>query len=240
MITSIFFPIFFLLIIISKSTYCTVDSGSGVKNIQIKPSLQHDFPTVENQNSVPKITVSVYYGSLCSECVDLFVHQIGPNLVKFHKYVNFDFVPFGNAEKKSFDGRWYFKCKNGPDECSKNKWQACSIHILPSKLQLLANYLVCYMNSTDKILSGYQCTRKLGMYSGYYGKIKKCFINRELSDSLMIYHSNRTRTVLPTQSTVIPYIVFNGVYNEFEQDDAKNNLRNVICKYLHPKPTEIC
>lgn len=30
------------------------------------------------------------------------------------------------------------------------------------------------------------------------------------------------------------------VYNESEQDDAKSDLGNVICKYLHPKPAEIC
>lgn len=69
--------------------------------------------------------------------------------------ISLDFV-VNVLQKKSFDGRWYFRCRNGLDECLKNKWQACSIHVLPVKLQLLANYLVCYMNSTDEILSGYQ------------------------------------------------------------------------------------
>lgn len=45
-----------------------------------------------------KITVSIYYESLCLDCVHLFKNQIGPNLAKFQKYVNFDFVPFGNTE----------------------------------------------------------------------------------------------------------------------------------------------
>lgn len=62
---------------------------------------------------------------------------------------------FQYLQKKSFDGRWFFKCQKGLTECMKNKWQSCSIHVLPSKLQsLLAQYLMCYMDSTDQ--SGYQ------------------------------------------------------------------------------------
>jgi len=59
-------------------------------------------------------------------------------------------------QQKLFEGKWFFKCQNGVNECMKNKWQACSIHVLPPKLHLLASYLACYMNSTDEILSGYQ------------------------------------------------------------------------------------
>lgn len=59
-------------------------------------------------------------------------------------------------QKKSFEGRWFFKCQNGLNECMKNKWQACSVHVLPSKMQLLANYLVCYMSSKIETHSGYQ------------------------------------------------------------------------------------
>jgi len=54
-----------------------------------------------------KITVSIYYGSLCSDCVDFFKHQIGPNLTTFQKYVNFDFVPFGMSQVSRFDSMWY-------------------------------------------------------------------------------------------------------------------------------------
>lgn len=42
----------------------------------------------------------------------------------------------------------------------KNKWQICSIQVLFYKQQLLANYLACYMNSTDKKHSGYQVRTK--------------------------------------------------------------------------------
>lgn len=234
MIASTTFSIIFLLVIVTKTSSMDL---AAAKKVLIKPL--YDVPHVENQNSAPKITVSIYYGSLCSDSVDLFKYQIGPSLAKFHKYVNFDFVPFGNADKKIFEGKWFFKCPKGLTECMKNKWQACSIHVLPSKQQVLANYLVCYMSSTSEVHSGYQCTRNMALYDEYYGKIKKCYMNRELSDSLMVQYSNRTRSVLP-KSAQIPSIVINGVYNEFEQDEAKNDLENVICKYLHPRPAGIC
>ncbi|XP_060875416.1 gamma-interferon-inducible lysosomal thiol reductase-like [Metopolophium dirhodum] len=234
MIASTAFSVIFLLVIVTKTS--SMDLATA-KKVLAKPL--YDAPHADNQNSVPKITVSIYYGSLCSDSVDLFQNQIGPNLSKFQKYVNFDFVPFGKSDKKIFEGRWFFKCQNGLTECMKTKWQACSIHVLPSKLQLLANYLVCYMSSKVETHSGYQCTRNMGLYDDYYGKIKKCFMNREFSDLLMVQYSNRTQTVLP-QSAQIPSIVINGVYNEMEQDEAKNNLRNVICKYIHPKPVGLC
>lgn len=47
--------------------------------------------------------MSIYYGSLSSDSVDLFKNQIRPILVKFQKYVNFDFVPFGNADVSVLD-----------------------------------------------------------------------------------------------------------------------------------------
>jgi len=232
MIASTTFSLIFVLLIINKAS--SVDLA-GVKKALSKPL--YDLSIVENQNSVPKVTVSIYYGSLCSDCADFFRNQIGPNIAKFQKYINVEFVPFGNAEKKLFEGKWFFKCQNGLKECMKNKWQACSIHILPSKLQLMTNYLMCDMNSTEG--TGYQCTRKLGLYEDYYSKIKKCYMNKELSDLLMLYHSNRTRATVP-RSTPMPVITFNGVYNKTEQDDAKFDLGRVICKYLHPMPAKIC
>jgi len=59
--------------------------------------------------------------------------------------------------------------------------------------------------------NSFQCTRKYkGLYDEYYGKIKKCFMNREFSDSLMVHYSNRTQSVVP-RLTRMPSIIFNGV-----------------------------
>lgn len=59
-------------------------------------------------------------------------------------------------QKKLIEGRWFFKCQNGFNECLKNKWQICSIQVLQYKVPVLPHYLVCYMNSTDEIRSEYQ------------------------------------------------------------------------------------
>lgn len=61
----------------------------------------------------------------------------------------------------------------------------------------------------NAIFYWWQCTRKLGLYDDFYSKIKKCFMNREFSDLLMIRHGNRTQN-LP-QSAQMPSITFNGV-----------------------------
>lgn len=120
MIASTAFSVIFLLVIVTKTS--SMDLATA-KKVLTKPL--YDAPHVDNQNSVPvseknksitdillfledekvyqyyffqKITVSIYYGSLSSDSVDLFKNQIGPNLAKFQKYVNFDFVPFGKSD----------------------------------------------------------------------------------------------------------------------------------------------
>jgi len=122
MIASTAFSVIFLLVIVTKTS--SMDLATA-KKVLVKPL--YEVPHVDNQNSVPvsekinqlliycgfwtmknitnviaiffqKITVSIYYGSLCSDSMDLFKNQIGPNLAKFQKYVNFDFVPFGKSD----------------------------------------------------------------------------------------------------------------------------------------------
>lgn len=106
----------FLFVAITKSSFADLDGDAKKELI----NLLNNSSLVGNQNAMPvsqknmfsenmrenfiqsicfqKITVTIYYESLCLDCVHLFKNQIGPNLAKFQKYAIFDFVPFGNTE----------------------------------------------------------------------------------------------------------------------------------------------
>ncbi|XP_050536618.1 gamma-interferon-inducible lysosomal thiol reductase-like isoform X3 [Daktulosphaira vitifoliae] len=214
-----------------------LSSLTGFKTI---PKPLYDWPNIENQNqnSVPRVTVSIYYESLCPDCINFFTNQLKPNLEKFYKYLNLDFVPYGNCNQTQSEGKWNFTCQHGPLECSDNKWQACAINVLPSKPKCLAQYLTCYMTSVKKTHSAYLCAKKLGLLQSYK-KIKDCVQNDDFSSELLAHYGNRTRSLIPRLSWV-PLITFNGVFNKIDQYNAEHNFPKAICNYLIPKPAKIC
>jgi len=126
MIASTAFSVVFLLVIVTKTSSMDLATAKKVlaKPLYDAPhgDNQNSVPVSETINPLriiiyyyfrktkkkmfniiaiffsQKITMSIYYGSLSSDSVDLFKNQIRPILAKFQKYVIFDFVPFGNAD----------------------------------------------------------------------------------------------------------------------------------------------
>ncbi|XP_050441943.1 gamma-interferon-inducible lysosomal thiol reductase-like [Adelges cooleyi] len=213
---------------------------SHAEGFALQAKKLYDWPNTENekQNSVPRVTVSIYYESLCPDCINFFTNQLAPNLVKYYKYLNLDFLPYGNCKQEKIDGKWNFTCQHGAPEFAKNKWQACSINVLPSKPKCLAKYITCYMTSVHKSHTGYLCAKKLGLLQSYK-KIKDCYQNDDFSNELMAHYGNRTHSFTPPLNWM-PSIVFNGVYNKTDQQDAENNLPKAICRHLNPKPAKVC
>ncbi|XP_022144073.1 gamma-interferon-inducible lysosomal thiol reductase-like [Momordica charantia] len=80
--------------------------------------------------SEDKVTVSVYYESLCPFCANFVVYH----LVKLFQNglistVHLRMIPWGNAWIRPDDGA--FLCQHGPDECMLNSIEACTISIYP-------------------------------------------------------------------------------------------------------------
>ncbi|CAJ2656063.1 unnamed protein product [Trifolium pratense] len=86
-----------------------------------------------SSNSVNKVTMSIYYESLCPFCADFIVNHLvklfQTNLISI---VNLRLVPWGNAWIKP-DGT--FDCQHGNDECVLNTVEACTIKIYPDVAQ---------------------------------------------------------------------------------------------------------
>lgn len=86
-----------------------------------------------SSNYDKKVTMSIYYESLCPFCADFIVNdlvrlfQTGLNSI-----VDLRMVPWGNAGIKP-DGS--FDCQHGNDECYLNTIEACAINMYPDVAQ---------------------------------------------------------------------------------------------------------
>ncbi|KAK7349772.1 hypothetical protein VNO77_07424 [Canavalia gladiata] len=86
-----------------------------------------------SDSSNEKVTVSLYYESLCPYCADFIVNH----LVKLFQtglisIVNLRLIPWGNAWI-AHNGT--FLCQHGNDECLLNTIEACAITIYPDVMQ---------------------------------------------------------------------------------------------------------
>ncbi|XP_075210138.1 gamma-interferon-inducible lysosomal thiol reductase-like protein isoform X2 [Lycorma delicatula] len=67
-------------------------------------------------------------------------------------------------------------------------------------------------------------------------KVTDCSNNNEGKELLSAY-GNETNNFQP-KVQYVPSPVFNGVLKESDRVDAYYNLKEVVCKYLNPKPPQ--
>ncbi|KAL6519518.1 hypothetical protein OROGR_018838 [Orobanche gracilis] len=84
----------------------------------------------ENDSENRRVTLSVYYESLCPYCADFIVNH----LVKIFQadlisIVDLRLVPWGNTQYQA-NGTWI--CQHGADECVLDVAEACAINAWPS------------------------------------------------------------------------------------------------------------
>ncbi|KAL2337699.1 hypothetical protein Fmac_012145 [Flemingia macrophylla] len=92
-------------------------------------------PSSSSASSAPndKVTVSLYYESLCPYCADFIVnHLVRLFQTGLISIVNLRMVPWGNAWIAP-DGTVF--CQHGDDECFLNTIEACAIVIYPDVAQ---------------------------------------------------------------------------------------------------------
>ena len=53
-------------------------------------------------NCQEKVNITVYYESLCPDSIEFITGQLYPTYQSLEKYLNVEFVPFGNAEVNNY------------------------------------------------------------------------------------------------------------------------------------------
>ncbi|XP_041023834.1 gamma-interferon-responsive lysosomal thiol protein-like [Juglans microcarpa x Juglans regia] len=188
------------------------------------------FTTPTYSRSSDKVTVSLYYETLCPYCANFIVSY----LVKIFQndlisVVNLRMIPWGNAWIQS-DGT--FVCQHGPDECLLNTIEACTITIYPDVVRHF-RFIHCVerLSLEGKHNEWTNCFDMTGL-----GTVPIDCYNSGYGNRIEQKHATETAQLNPPHRFV-PWVVVN---NQPLQEDY-GNFMNYICKAYkgNPRP-EAC
>ncbi|XP_068626844.1 gamma-interferon-inducible lysosomal thiol reductase-like [Battus philenor] len=97
-------------------------------------------------NTEERVTVQLYYESLCPYCIRFSIDRFTPIIKKLGQYLEIQTYPYGNAQTFKRKGKYTFQCQHGPEECYGNKLHACAIDLMQNKTQALL-FNSCLMDS---------------------------------------------------------------------------------------------
>ncbi|XP_057534939.1 gamma-interferon-responsive lysosomal thiol protein-like [Amaranthus tricolor] len=179
-------------------------------------------------NSAQKVSLDLYYESLCPYCSDFIVNDLSTIFMNgLIDIVDLRLFPWGNAKLTS---NTTFICQHGPAECMLNTVEACAIDAWP-KLDDHFPFILCVETLVyeGKHLQWESCFRELGLdpepvlgcYQGEYG------------NKLDLKYGAITAALEPPHEYV-PWVVVNGEPLLEEYDD----FISYVCKaYKGPLPS---
>ncbi|XP_028259850.1 gamma-interferon-inducible lysosomal thiol reductase-like [Parambassis ranga] len=190
-----------------------------------------ELNAIRPNQTVPPVSVTLYYESLCPACRGFITQQLFPTWTMLQDIMAVTLVPFGNAkEVPAADAP--FTCQHGEPECTGNMVEACVIHLTG---QSLAFHIIYCMESSADVLSAAQPCLQLYAPSVSWSSVESC-VKGSLGYELMHANAVMTRALNPAH-THVPWVTFNGEYTEDNEDRAMSSLFSLICKlYKGVKP----
>ncbi|KAG6461510.1 GILT-like protein 1 isoform X2 [Manduca sexta] len=181
-----------------------------------------------------KVKIAVYYESLCPDSKKFITTQLAPVWRDFRGLVKVKMVPYGKSTHDKINGNWSFICHHGPDECYGNKIQACVLKdrslLDTEKMEIV----ICLMGQASPDKSIDTCLNVVNKASES-SKLKRC-ASGEQGDNLLASYGDKTDSVMRPLGFV-PTIIINEKFNQSIQDEAFNNLKEVVCRVSPSKPS---
>jgi len=176
-----------------------------------------------NESSEDEVTLTVYYESLCPDSKRFIVDQVYPAWELFGPKLNVQLKPFGKASWVDSREGAIFTCQHGPHECFGNMIQACLLkEVAPAWHVPLVE---CLMATPDPPGATEECAEELGIS---IDSLEECLSNNE-GERLMKEIGTETKNLNPALHYV-PWITFNGHYNEKDWKASLENLQGVLCE----------
>lgn len=110
---------------------------------------------------------------------------------------------------------------------------ACAIKYIPKTT--ITKFIICSMSSKNPQNAGRRCARSLNVD---YRPIQSCVAATGEGDQLVYDYGVQTNNLKPPH-TYVPWILFDGNFDEKDNEDAVSNLVPVICSKLRNAP-DIC
>ncbi|XP_066252925.1 GILT-like protein 1 [Euwallacea similis] len=188
------------------------------------------------QGRTPKVSISIYFESLCPDSHNFIVNQLYPSWDDIRDYVDVRFVPFGKST--SLENGTKFACQHGSNECKGNRIISCALSRLPDQ-DLQVQYLRCFMDvykyaTIDEEEKGQKCAQILGLVFEEF--MRNCYQTKE-GTRLQLAAEEDTRRVGPK---FVPTVVYNGVFDQQLQNESIENFRETVCKVIQRNTPETC
>merc|ERR1711973_730022 len=175
------------------------------------------------------VDISVYYESYCPYSRRFIDEQLGPTFQTMGKYMKVDLNPAGNAE---ITDQFTIACQHGEKECEAGIMTAC----LLEKMDVGADTVpvVACIESMDTEPNDpnvtKQCMDSNGITNPLFDEVQRC-ANTQEGLGHFIFFIMRTQELNPPKEYV-PWVLFNGVHNETMYNEAKEDLKGVLCNYF--------
>ncbi|KAK4803280.1 hypothetical protein SAY86_001483 [Trapa natans] len=181
-------------------------------------------------SSEKKVTMSLYYETLCPYCADFIVNSVVKLFDKgLISIVDLRFIPWGNGWIQA-DGS--FSCQHGPDECLLNTLEACAISSYPD---------------VRKHFSFVYCVERLTT-EGRHNDWRGCLEEAKMGPSpINCYNSGKGYPLerqfadetarLNPPHRFVPWVVVNG---QALQEDFPNFVRYICRAYVGSHVPQAC
>ncbi|KAI5640528.1 gamma interferon inducible lysosomal thiol reductase (GILT) domain-containing protein [Phthorimaea operculella] len=176
-----------------------------------------------NIHHVDKVKIRVYYEALCPDSKHFFVRHLLPVSESLQDFTDISLVPYGKATTKEQNGKYYFVCQHGEDECYANKIHACAIEAVDNSTAAVIMTECMISDNMDPDAALDRCAKKLMVDPE---PIREC-ANSDRGSALLKKHGDDTHRL---KLNFIPTITVNGAKDN--QAALLKNFRLEICKLI--------
>ncbi|XP_026731370.1 GILT-like protein 1 [Trichoplusia ni] len=176
-----------------------------------------------NKHKQDKVKVRVYYEALCPDSKHFFMRHLGPVTEKLSDFLQVTLVPYGKATTKEENGKFYFQCQHGEEECYANKIHACAIEAMANMTTSVQITECMISDNMDADNALARCAKEMKTSPD---PIKNC-ANTDHGSALLKKHGDDTHILQPT---FIPTITLNG--SRGNQAAILKNFLLEVCKLI--------
>uniref|UniRef100_T1D4M1 Gamma-interferon inducible lysosomal thiol reductase n=1 Tax=Psorophora albipes TaxID=869069 RepID=T1D4M1_9DIPT len=191
-----------------------------------------------------KVSVNVYYESLCPDSAKFINEQLYPVAKQFKNNIDLKLIPFGKSTYKTQGSETQFDCHHGPNECYGNLVHACALHHIEgssyqpnnTKEALTLEYVNCLMERAQFKSGEFPGKACADQFEINWESIETCANSTEGSNYLKIYGDETAKLQKPLES--VPTVAFRQTFDSDLQKLAVEDFRGALCKNLSPSPVD--
>ena len=185
-----------------------------------------------------KVTVDVYYETLCPDSIGFLVRQLIPSYDTLSSMMQLNLIPFGKAEIYEFRETVDFYCQHGPKECRGNMLHACVFKEHQYNYTRVLPFVECMeydlkgkpKPNVDLIATN--CAKENDID---WDKIESCASGSQ-GKQLLMEAGKKTKALRPKLSFV-PTIVINEKYSDSNQNKALyGDFSKLVCSNYADTP----